>query len=113
MTPPQGNHYSLPFLPATSSFLSLTLEGLFELKRRPSRALDWPRSLLPELQSHKDTMRCAALVAEVPGHRPEKLSQTLIVGLLEMHLFLFFQILGELALYYPLAANTITFLFSE
>ena len=39
---------SLPFLPATPSSPSRTLEGLFELTRRPSRALDSPRALLPE-----------------------------------------------------------------
>ena len=45
-----GKHYSLPFLPATPSSPSRTLEGLFELTLRPSRALDSPRALLPELQ---------------------------------------------------------------
>ena len=40
-----GKHYSLQFLPATTSSLSRTLEGLFELTRRPSRALDSPRPL--------------------------------------------------------------------
>ena len=39
---------SLTFLPATPSAPSRTLEGLFELTRRPSRALDSPRALLPE-----------------------------------------------------------------
>ena len=37
--PSSGTHSSLPFLPATPSSLSRTLEGLFELTRRPSRAL--------------------------------------------------------------------------
>ena len=36
-----GNHYSLPFLPATPSCPSRTLEGLFELTRRPSLEI-WP-----------------------------------------------------------------------
>ena len=36
---------------------SQTLEGLFELTRRPSRALDLPCVLLPELQIYKDTVR--------------------------------------------------------
>ena len=39
---------SLTFLLATPSSPSRTLEGLFELTRRPSRALDSPRALLPE-----------------------------------------------------------------
>merc|ERR1712077_13918 len=52
--PSSGKHYSLPFLPATPSSPSRTLKGLFELTRRPSRALDSPRVLLPELQRYKD-----------------------------------------------------------
>ena len=48
---------------------SWALEGLFELTRRPSRALDSPRALLPELQRYKDTVRYVALSAEVPGQR--------------------------------------------
>ena len=67
--PQSGKHYSLPFLLATPLSPSRTLEGLFELTRRPSRALDSPRVLLPELQRYKDTVRRAALGAEVPGHR--------------------------------------------
>ena len=55
--------FSLPFLPATPSSQSRTLEGLFELTRRPSLALDSPRALLPELQRYKDTVRCATLGA--------------------------------------------------
>ena len=58
--PLSGKHFSLPFLPATPSSPSRTLEGLFELTRRPSRALDSPRALLPGLQRYKDTVRCAA-----------------------------------------------------
>ena len=85
--PSSGKHYSLPFLLATPSSLSRTLEGLFELTRRPSRALDSPRALLPELQRYKDTVRCAALGAEVPGHRQQQLTQTLIVRLLKTHFF--------------------------
>ena len=83
--PSSGKHYSLPFLPATPSSPSRTLEGLFELTRRPSRALDSPRALLPELQRYKDTVRCGALGAEVPGHRQQQLTQTLIVRLLKTH----------------------------
>ena len=35
-----GKHFLLPFLPATPLSPSQTLEGLFELTRRLSRALD-------------------------------------------------------------------------
>ena len=58
--PSSGKHYSLPFLPATPSSPSRTLEGLFELTRRPSRALDLSHALLLELQRYKD-VRCCAL----------------------------------------------------
>ena len=71
---PIGEHYSLPFLPATPSSPSRTLEGLFELTQRPCQALDSPRALLPELQRYKDTVRCAAPGAEVPGHRQQQLT---------------------------------------
>ena len=37
MTPSSGKHHSPSFLPATSSSLSRTLEGLFELTQCPSR----------------------------------------------------------------------------
>ena len=76
-----GKHNFLPFLPATPLSPSRTLEGLFELIRRPSRALDLPRVLLPELQRYKDTIRCGALGADVPGHRQQQPTQTLIVRL--------------------------------
>ena len=75
------------FLLATPSSLSPTLEGLFELTRRPSMALDSPRALLPELQRYKDTVRCGALDAEVPGHCQQQLTQTLIVCLFKTHFF--------------------------
>ena len=39
----------------SASSLSHTLEGLSELTPRPSRTLDSPRALLPELQSIYDT----------------------------------------------------------
>ena len=51
--------------PATPSSPSWTLEGLFELTQRSSRALDLSHAMLPEL---KDTASCAAVCAEVPGH---------------------------------------------
>ena len=50
-------------------------------------ALDSPRVLLPELQRCKDTVRCAALGAEVPGHHQQQRTQTLIVRLLKTHFF--------------------------
>ena len=59
--PLSGKLYSLPLLTSTPSSPSRTLEGRFELTRHPSRALDSPRALLPELQRYKDTVRCAAL----------------------------------------------------
>ena len=63
-----GEHYSLPFLPATPSSLSWTLHS--------------PRALLLELQRYKDTVRCGVLGAEIPGLcQPEQLTQTLIVRL--------------------------------
>ena len=43
------------------------------------KALDSPRALLTELQRYKVTDSCAALGAEVPGHRQKQLMQTLIV----------------------------------
>ena len=66
---------------------SRILEGLFELTHRPSRALDSPRVLLPELQINKDAVRCASLGAVVPGNRQQQLTQTLIVRLLKTHFF--------------------------
>ena len=83
--PSSGKHYSLLFLPATPSSLSRTLKGLFELTWRPSWALASPRALPPELQRYKDTVSCAALGAEVPGHSQQQLTQTLIVHLLKTH----------------------------
>ena len=75
----------LKFVPATP--LYWTLEGLLELTRRPSRALDSPRALLLELQKYKDTVRCATLGAEVTEHRQKQLTQTLIMRLLKTHFF--------------------------
>ena len=48
--PSAQKYFSLPFLPATPSFLSRTLERLWELTRCPSQALNSPRTLLPQLQ---------------------------------------------------------------
>ena len=85
--PWSGKHYSLPFLPATPLSPSPILEGVFELTQCPSRALDSPCALLPELQRIKDTVSCAALGAEVTGHSQQQLTQTLIVRFLKMHFF--------------------------
>ena len=79
MTPHWGN--TILF----RSSQQLPLEGLFELTRRPSWALDLPRALLSELQRYKDTVRCAVLGAEVSGHQQQQLRQTLIVRLLKTH----------------------------
>ena len=46
-----------------------------------------PPALPPELQRYKDTARCAALGAEVPGHRQQHLTQTLIVRLLKTNFY--------------------------
>ena len=62
--PSSRKYYSLPFLPATPSSLSRTLEGLFELTGRPSRAHDSPHALLLELQRYKGTVRCVVLSAK-------------------------------------------------
>ena len=56
-------------------------EGPFELTWRLSRVLDSPRAFLPELHRNKDTVMCAALGTDVPGQRPEPLTQTWIVRL--------------------------------
>ena len=58
---------SLSFCSATSSSWSLTLEGVFELTQRPSRALNSPRVLLPELHRNKDTVRCQVCLARRGG----------------------------------------------
>ena len=81
--PSSANRFTLPFILATPTSLSRTFEGLFELIRRPSRALDSPCALLPELQRYKATVRCATLGAEVPDHRQKQLTQTLIVAFVE------------------------------
>ena len=47
----------------------------------PSRALDLTCALLLELQRCKDTIKCAALDADVPEHRHEQLTQTLVIRL--------------------------------
>ena len=85
--PLSGKHFSLSFLPETTFSPSQTLEGIFEMTRRPSMAFDWPPALLPELQRYNDTVRCDALVAEGPRHRHKQLTQTLIVHLMKTLFF--------------------------
>ena len=75
MTPNWGNTV-FSSVPPSNSLVSVS---------DPSRALDSPRVLLPELQRYKDAIKCGALGAEVPGHRQEQLRQTLIVRLLKTH----------------------------
>ena len=71
---------------AQSRFLSVVVDGVLG-RKSPSRALDSPRVLLPELQRYKDTVSSAPPGAEVPGHRQQQLTQTLIVRLLKTHFF--------------------------
>ena len=52
-----GKYLSLPFLPATRSFPSGTLRRLFELTRHPSKALNLPLAMLPELQRQKQLVQ--------------------------------------------------------
>ena len=86
MTPHRGNTI---FFRSSQQLPRLRLRpwGFFELTPRPSQALDSPRALLPELQRYNDTVRCAALSTEAPGHRQQQLTQTLIVRLLKTHFF--------------------------
>ena len=67
MTAHQGGCCSLLFIPATLSPWSRTLKRLFELTLCPSRAFfsSAPFALL--LESQRYTVRCAELVAYVPG----------------------------------------------
>ena len=68
-----GKDYSLPFLQQLPSL------GL--------RPLTSTRTLLPELQRYKDTVRCGALGAGRSQLRQEQLTKTLIVRLLKTHFF--------------------------
>ena len=69
-----------------------SLKGFCELIWRHSKALISPRVLLLELQRIKEvSVKCAWLGAEVPGHRKEQLTQTLIVRMLKTHLILLLQ----------------------
>ena len=71
-------HCSLPFLSATPSSRSQTLEAIFELTPWPLMGPQ-PRLVrcIPELQRYTDTMRCVVLAAELPGHLQIQLTQTL------------------------------------
>ena len=70
-----GKHFSFPFLLATPWSPPRTLEGLLELTRRPSRALNLDTCCFrnPDLQKYKDTNRCDPVGDVSPGHRHEKL----------------------------------------
>ena len=70
------------FSSVTPTSQSRTLYELFVLTWHPSRALNLPHVLLPELQRNKDTVWSAALCAEVPGLFQKQLLQFLIVRLL-------------------------------
>ena len=83
--PLSGKHYSLPFLQQLPSFGPGPLKGFFELTGRPSRAFNLDAYVALELQRYKDTFRCGALGAEVPGHRQEQLTQTFDMRLLKTH----------------------------
>ena len=61
--------------------------GFSELTRCPSRALNSPWALLPELQRKKANVRCAAMGSEVPEQRQIQLTHTLRVRCVENTLF--------------------------
>ena len=79
MTPRRGNAILFRSSQQLSRLRIRPLKGFFELTRRPSRALISPRALLPELQRNKGHRQGCALGAEVPGHRQEQLTQTLMI----------------------------------
>lgn len=54
---------------------SQKIERLLELTRQCSRANSLSANVASEQQRYKDTVRCGALVAEVPGHRQDKLTR--------------------------------------
>ena len=65
---PPKREDSLSLLTATPTSQSHTFEGLFELTLRPSRALDLPCRILPELRRNKNTVRFAMLDEEGARH---------------------------------------------
>ena len=87
MTPHQGWRCSLSFLPATPLSQSQTLEGHFELTRRPSTALNLNASVACETLEIQ-VERCATPDMKVAGHSWKLLMQTWIVGLLKKPTFL-------------------------
>ena len=87
MTPGQGNTILFRSFQQLSCLRLGPLKGFFELTRSLSRALNSPHALLLKHQRNKDTVRCTALGAEIPGHRQKQLTQALIVRLLETHFF--------------------------
>ena len=95
MTPLWGN--TLLF----HSSQQLPFSGTFWADTAPFKGPGLTR--LPELQRTKNTVSCAVLGADIPGHRQEQRMQTLIVHLLKkQHLFWLFQKLRA-----PLASLTI------
>ena len=65
----------------------------------PSRTLDLPLALLLELQRIKDTVRCAVLGTEVPGHHQEQLTKAFSYAFVQnLLVFVFPKILGALGL---------------
>ena len=87
MTPCRGNTFLFRSSQQLPRLRLGPLKGFFELTQRPSRALDSPYALLPELQRNKDTVWCATLDAEVPGNSQELVAQALLVRLLKTHFF--------------------------
>ena len=56
-TLPLGNTLELLCL-RIGQLLCLRIRIVFDMKRRPTWALDLPRTLLPKLQRHMDNIRC-------------------------------------------------------
>ena len=84
MTLSQGYYF---LFSSSQQLPSLCLRPLKSFLSCPSRALDLPHALLPDLQFNKDTVRYASLGGEVPGQ--EQLSQTLIdSAFVKTHFFL-------------------------
>ena len=77
MTPHRVRYCSLSFLPTTP--LSVSLEALFELARRPS--MTSPRALLQGIQGH---CQVSGKGPSCPGHHQEQLRQTFFV---KTHIF--------------------------
>ena len=86
MNPCPGNNFHLWSSKLYANPKSWTLEGLFELTPRPSRALNFDAYVASKLQRYKETVRCGTPGAEIPGHRQEQLPKTLIVRLFITHL---------------------------